>query len=441
MPKDLSYLKSVSTDVLSRALKKGATDAAVATSISQGLSVDVRLGEIETVEYCEDHGFGITVYVGQKKGTVSTSDFSDKALDLSIEKAISIAKYTAADEFAGLPDPAKIAKTWPDLDLYHPWNLEVEEAAEIAKNVEAEALGYDSKIKNSEGANVSSGESMRWYVNSSGFSGGFQSSRHSFSVSVVAESDGQLQRDYDYTTSRLKDNLDSTSKVARSAAKGAVDRLFGQQVKTQKVPVLFRSDVATGLIGSFLSAISGGSLYRKQSFLLDHLGKPIFPSFMQIEDRPFVSMGLASSPYDGEGVAVQDRKLIEAGNLQGYLLSTYSAKRLKMETTGNAGGPHNIYVNNTGQNLDALLKELGTGLFVTDVIGQGVKITTGDYSRGVTGFWVENGEIQFPVEEITVAGNLKEMFKGIQAIGTDAETRGGIEVGSILIDEMTVAGS
>jgi PmbA protein len=422
------------------AQKKGATECAVSASIGRGLGVDVRLGELETVSHYLDHEFGISVSIGQQSAAVSTTDLSESAIAQAVEKAIFIAKFTEADPYSGLPLPEDLAKSWPELNLHYPWNIDVEGATVLAQELESLALGEHSKIKNSEGANVTMSEHAFWYAASNGFSAGDLSSRHSLSVSVVAEQKGLMQRDSDYTLARCAEDFESIEVVAKRAAQGALSRLGAKKLTTGKYPVILRSDIATGLIGSFLSAIAGSNLYREQTFLKDHLGRAVFPDFMTIIEDPFIQKGLASTPYDDEGVAVSRRALIEAGILQGYLLSTYSARRLGLKSTGNAGGAHNILVKNTGETLDELIRNMDRGLLVTELFGQGVSIMTGDYSRGAFGFWVENGKIQYPVEEFTIASNLKNMYRSLIGIATDTEKRSKIQVGSILLDEMMVAG-
>ncbi len=436
----LDRLRDATALALKVADQKGATDCAVSASVSRGIGVDVRLGEVETVSHYLDHDFGIMVYRGKRTASVSTSDLSPEAITEAVEKAISIAQFTEEDPYAGLPAKEDLAKTWRELQLYYPWDISIEKATELGQELEALTMAIDPRIENSEGANVTSSESAFWYAASNGFSGGDLSSRHSLSVSVVAEQQGLMQRDSDYTLARCASDFESLSLVAKRAGEGAVQRLGARKIATGKYPVILRSDIATGLIGSLLSGISGSNLYRKQTFLVDHLGKKLFPDFMEILEDPFLPKGLSSTPYDAEGVAVRPRKLIDQGVLQSYLLSTYSARRLGLKSTGNAGGAHNILVKNTGESLNQLLKQMGTGLLITELFGQGVNLMNGDYSRGGFGFWVENGEVQYPVEEFTIAGNLSDMFQSIAAIGTDTETRSKIQVGSILLGKMMVAG-
>ena len=433
-------LRELAGQVLDLAKAAGATAAETEVSEGMGQSVSVRKGEVETVEYNKDKGIGVTVYLGQCRGHASTSDFSRDALARTVDKALAIARYTAEDDCAGLADADLLAQAVPELDLFHPWDVSVDEAVEIARASEAAAFAVDKCITNSEGASVSTQASQFVYANSRGFVGGYPTSRQSVSCVVIAEQDGAMQRDYWYTTARAAANLDAAEAVGRRAGERTVRRLNGRKLGTRQCPVLFEAPIATGLIASYVSAVSGGHLYRKSSFLLDSLGQPVFPAFVQIQERPFIAKGLASAPFDSEGAATHDRDVVKDGVVQGYFLSSYSARKLGMRTTGNAGGNHNLIVPATGEDFAALLKKMGTGLLVTELLGHGLNMVTGDYSRGAAGFWVENGEIAYPVEEITVAGNLKEMFKGIVAIGTDVETRGSRQVGSILIGNMTVAG-
>ena len=439
-----SYSPGALQDLAARALElarqAGASAAEAEVSEGSGLTVGVRHGELETIEHNRDKGIGITVYLGQRRGHAATSDFSDDALARAVGKAVSIARYTAEDDCAGLADAALLAKDIPDLDLFHPWGLEVEAAMELARACEAAALSVDPRITNSEGGSLSSQASHFVYANSLGFSGGYPSSRQSLSCAVIAEEDGAMQRDYWYTTARAATDLDDPERVGRRAGERTMRRLNGRRLSTRQCPVLFEAPIATGLIASFVSAVSGGHLYRKSSFLLDSLGQKLFPDFFQLQERPFLARGLASSPFDSEGVATRDRDVVKDGVLQGYFLGSYSARKLGMTSTGNAGGNHNLIVPPTGEDFAALLKRMGSGLLVTELLGHGLNMVTGDYSRGAAGFWVENGEIAYPVEEITVAGNLKDMFLGIVALGTDIETRGSRQVGSILVDRMTVAG-
>ncbi len=433
-------IKQLSEDLIAMAKQKGATQAEVWASADDGYSVSVRLGEVDTVEYNRDKGLSVTVYFDKRKGSASTTDTSREAIEATLDAACDIARFTAEDACAGLADAHRMAEGDEQLSLYHPWDLSVEQAILTAKHCEAQARAYDARIKNSDGADVSTHNSYSVYANSHGFMGSSLSTRHSISCMMIAEAKGQMQRDYSYTVARDPADLKSISCVAQEAAANTVARLNGKQLSTRKVPVIFRYDIATGLIGSFLNAISGGSLYRKSSFLVDHLGKAIFNPMMQIHEDPHVLKGLSSCAFDDEGVETKPRQLVHDGILQGYLLSSYSARRLGMESTGNAGGAHNIFLKTSDQDLTALLKTMDTGLLVTDVMGQGVNLVTGNYSRGASGFWVEKGEIQYPVEEITIAGNLKDMFMNIQAVGADINPCSHIKSGSLLISEMMVGG-
>lgn len=433
-------LRGLAARVLDLARRGGATAAETEVSEGFGQNVTVRKGEVETIEHNKDKGVSLTVYIGQRRGHASTSDFSEDALRRTVDKALVIARYTAEDDCAGLADAELLARETPDLDLYHPWDLKVEEAIELARACEAAAYAVDARISNSEGATVSMQESQFIYANSLGFMAGYPSSRHSISCAVIAEEGGAMQRDYWYDTARAASDMAAADAVGRRAGERAVRRLNARKLGTRLCPVLFEAPVASGLIASFVSAISGGHLYRKSSFLLDSLGTRVFPEFVQIQERPFLPRGLASAAFDDEGVATHDRDVVKDGVVQGYFLGSYSARKLGMRSTGNAGGNHNLIVHSTGEDLDGLLRKMGSGLLVTELLGHGLNMVTGDYSRGAAGFWVEDGVIAYPVEEITVAGNLKDMFLGIQAIGRDVELRGSRRVGSILIDRMTVAG-
>lgn len=434
-------LSTLARTIIDHATRSGATAADAEISEGFGLNVAVRKGEIETIEYNKDKGASVSVYIGQRRGHASTSDLSEAALKSSVDKALTIARFTAEDDCAGLPDADRLAQATPDLDLYHPWDITVEEAAERARACEAAALAVDARLTNSEGGSVNTHASHFIYANSLGFCNGYASSRHGLSVAVIGEDVGGMQRDYWYSTARNANDLESADEVGRVAGARTVRRLNGRKLDTRQCPVLFEAQLATGLIGHYVQAVSGGSLYRKSSFLVDSIGKQVFAPFVQIRELPFIPGGFGSSPFDNEGVACQEREVVKDGVIQGYFLSTYSAKKLGMTTTGNAGGNHNLIVTPGDLDLGGLLKKMGTGLFVTELLGHGANMVTGDYSRGAAGFWVENGEIQYPVEEITIAGNLAEMFKGIVAIGNDVERRGSKQVGSILIDNMMVAGN
>ena len=437
----LAQLQEMSETVLRLAEEAGASAAEAEVSLGFGQNVSVRMNETETIEYNRDKGVSVSVYFGQQKGHASTSDLSPQALQDTVAAACNIARYTAKDEFCGLADAALMAKNIPDLDLHHPWDVKVDDAIALAKVCEAEARSVDARITNSEGASVSTYEGMFAYANSHGFNGGYASSRHSLSCSVIAD-DGQdnMQRDYWYSTARSADDLESAQHVGRLAGERTVRRLGSQRVKTAQVPVMFDASISSGLISHLISAISGGSLYRKSSFLLDSLGKQVMSPLVTIEEQPHLLRGLASSPFDNEGVATTPRTLVKDGVLQGYVLSSYSARKLGMQSTGNAGGNHNLIVSHGDLDFNAMLKTMGTGLLVTELLGHGINMVTGDYSRGAAGFWVENGVIVHAVEEITIAGNLADMFKQIVAIGNDVLVQGSKQIGSVLIEHMTVAG-
>jgi PmbA protein len=433
-------LQQMGEDVLRIAKAAGASDAEAEISLGFGQNMSVRMGETETIEYNRDKGVSVTVYFGKQRGHASTSDLSRKALEDTVAAACNIARYTAQDEYCGLADAALMAKQIPDLDLHHPWKIAVDDALALAVECEAAARAVDPRITNSEGASVSTYEGMFAYANSHGFNGGYPSSRHSISCSVIAEEGDQMQRDYWYSSARSAADLDDVVSIGQRAGQRTVRRLGTQRIKTAQVPVLFEAPLASGLISNLISAISGGNLYRKSSFLLDSLGKQVASPLLNIQEDPFIPKGLASSPFDNEGVATAARTLVKDGVLQGYLLSSYSARKLGMQSTGNAGGNHNLLVQHTGLDFDGLLKTMGTGLLVTELLGHGLNMVTGDYSRGAAGFWVENGVIVHPVEEITIAGNLKDMLNQIVAIGSDVLVQGSKQTGSILIERMTVAG-
>ena len=437
----LAELQQMSESVLQLAKTAGASAAEAEVSLGFGQNVSVRMNETETIEYNRDKGVSVTVYFGQQKGHASTSDLSPQALQDTVAAACNIARYTAQDEFCGLADPDLMAKDIPDLDLHHPWDLTVDQAIKLAQDCESVARAVDSRITNSEGASVSTYEGMFAYANSNGFNGGYASSRHGLSCSVIADDgDDNMQRDYWYTSARAPEDLESAAYVGRLAGERTVKRLNSRRIKTAQVPVMFDASLSSGLISHLISAISGGSLYRKSSFLLDSLGKQVMSPFITIEEKPHLLRGLASSPFDNEGVATKPRTLVKNGVLQGYMLSSYSARKLGMVSTGNAGGNHNLIVNHSDLDFNAMLKTMGTGLLVTELLGHGINMVTGDYSRGAAGFWVENGLIVHAVEEITIAGNLKDMLNQIVAIGNDVLVQGSKQVGSILIENMTVAG-
>lgn len=436
----ISHIQQVVEDVLSLAKQKGATHAEASMSKVQGIAVSTRLKEIETLEFTNDGGLGITVYLGKCKGSASTADLSQQALKLTVEKAIEIARYTSEDDCAGLADAAMMVQNPPDLDLYHPIKLDTELGLKLAIEAETAALDADTRIVNSDGASYNANLGCRVYGNSHGVNVGYPSSRYSLSCVVIGEQDGNMQRDYSYSVSREANQLTPASQIGREAADLTLGRLGARKINTCKTPVIFHRDIATGLFGHFVSAISGGSLYRKSSYLLDHLGKPVLPSWLSIIERPHITKALASSPFDNEGVTTSDLNIVNNGELQNYLYTSYSARKLGVQTNGHAGGIHNWQVGSSGETEQQLLKKMGTGLLVTELMGQGVNIVTGDYSRGAAGFWVENGEIQYPVHEVTIAGNLKDMLLDIQAIGAKQETRSSIQTGSILIGDMQLAG-
>ena len=441
------FFEDLVDTALTHAKKLGATDAGAEASEGSGLSVSVRKGDLETVERNRDKSLGVTVYLGQRRGNASTSDFSRAAIERTVQAAYDIARFTAEDPVAGLPDATDVATAaeQPDLDLFHPWPITSEQAAEMALACEAAAFGVNKRITNSEGAGGSAQHSHFFSAHTHGFRGGYASSRHSLSVAPIAGKGRDMQRDYWYGSERNACDLASPEAVGRYAAERALSRLHSRKISTRECPVLFESPLAAGLLGGFVQAVSGGALYRKTTFLADALGKTVFPKHIRIDEDPFVRGGKGSSPFDEEGVRVQARRVVDAGRVEGYFLSTYSARKLGMKTTGNAGGSHNLVLSSrqtqAGDDLDAMLQKLGTGLFVIELMGQGVNYVTGDYSRGASGFWVENGRIAYPVQEITIAGNLREMFLGLQAVGADAYTYGSKTVGSVLIDRMTVAGN
>ena len=434
-------LRDAVSFAIETAQKAGATAEVGVTKVS-GLSVSTRLQEIENVEFTNDGALGISVYLGQQKGNASTSDLSEEAIKNTVEAALAIAKYTSPDDCTGLADKELMAFEAPDLALYHGANVDVEQATKLALEAEKSALEYDAKIVNSNGASFNSHTGVRVYGNTHGMLQSYLSSRYSLSCSVIGGELDQLENDYEYTVSREFDALSPADWVGQNCAKKVIARLNPQKLTTREVPVIFLNDVATGLISHLTGAISGGSLYRKSSFLLDHLGKQVLPDWFQISERPHLLKRLASTPFDSEGVRTQDLEIIQDGVLQTYLLTSYSGRKMGMQSTGHAGGIHNWLVkpNLTG-GLTALLRQMGTGLLVTDVMGQGVNIVTGDYSRGAAGFWVENGEIQYPVAEITIAGQLQDMLKNIVAVADDIEHRSNIQTGSILLDKMKISGN
>lgn len=434
-------LTDVAQAALTEARALGVSAAEAGAHLSQGLSVTVRLGEVETLEQTRDKGLSLTVYFGTRNGSASTTDLSPAAVRETVRAACTIARYTAEDDCAGLADPDKLARDIPQLDLLHPWNPGADRAIELARDCEAAALDRDARIKNSEGGSVSTYEGVEVYANTNNFVGTMAGTRHNVSASVIAQDQRGMQRDYWYTVSRRPDTLEAPAAVGVRAAERALARLGARKLSTRRAPVIYEAQIATSLLSHFIGAIRGESLYRGASFLIDHLGKSIFPSFVRIHEQPHLRGALGSAPFDNEGVATAARDIVRGGVLQGYVLDSYSARKLKTQTTGNAGGVHNLTIDSSELGLTELLKQMGTGLLVTELIGFGVNTVTGDYSRGAAGFWVENGAIAYPVEEITIAGNLRDIFRGIVAVGSDVELRGNVRTGSILIDNLTIAGS
>ena len=437
-------LDSLAHAALERARRAGASACDCDVSEGYVLSVTVRKGRPDTIEHNRDRSVGVTVYLGDRpkvrRGHASTSDFSRAALEQTVDAAAAIARHTAEDDCAGLPDAELLARAQPDLDLFHPWDISTEEAVELARRCEAAAFAVSKKIRNSEGATVSAQQTQFVFANSLGFVGGFSGSRHWLSCAVIAENKGLMQRDDWYSASRLPGKLADARALGRYAGQRAAARLGARKMATRQAPVLFEAPVAVGLIGHFVSAVSGGNLYRKTSFLVDTLGKQVFSPLVAIDERPHEPRGMASSPFDEEGVATIERPIVRAGVVEGYFLGSYAARKLGMKSTGSAGGHHNLVVRSEGPDFEGMLKTMGRGLLVTELLGQGVNPVTGDYSRGAAGYWVEGGEIAFPVEEITIAGNLNQMFKQIAAIGSDVVVRSGRSTGSILVESMTIAG-
>src|SRR5688572_22935887 len=437
-------MESLAQAALERARGAGASGCDVDVSEGYGLTVTVRKGKPDTVEHNRDRSLGVSVYFGERpkvrRGHASTSDFSKASLEQTVDAALAIARHTAEDDCAGLPEPELLARDTPDLDLFHPWDISTEEAVELAKRCEAAAFAVSKKIRNSEGATVSAQQTQFVSANSLGFSGGYPGSRHYLSCAVIAEEKGLMQRDDWYSAARAPEELADARALGRYAGQRTAARLGARRIATGKAPVLFEAPAAIGLIGHFVSAVNGGNLYRKTSFLLDSLGKEVFAPLVRIEERPLLPRGMASGAFDEEGVATRERAIVRDGVVEGYFLGTYAARKLGMQSTGSAGGHHNLIVESRGPDFAGMLKMMGRGLLVTELMGQGVNQVTGDYSRGVAGYWVEGGEIAFPVEEITIAGNLKDMFRGIAAIGSDVLVRSGRSCGSILVEKMTIAG-
>lgn len=437
---EIADVKEAVSQVLAHAKKLGASSAEASMSRTRGLSVETRHGEVETVEFNQDGGLGISLYFGQRKGSASTADLSPEALTRAVEAAADIARYTSEDPHAGVAEAAWLEFSPPDLDLFYPESIGTEQAITLCASAEEAAFAHDSRITNSEGASFSTHQGLKVYGNSHGQLVGYPSSRHSFSCVVIGEQDDDMQRDYSFTVARRYADLLDPQQIGREAALETVARLGARKVATQKVPVIFRADIASGLFGHLVSAISGGSIYRKSSFLLDKVGTQVMAANLTITELPHLKQALASSPFDSEGVKTRDLIVIEKGVLNTYLTTSYSARKLGMASTGHAGGIHNWLVQHGNDDLAALCKQMGKGLLVTELMGQGVNTVTGDYSRGASGFWVEHGEIQFPVAEVTIAGNLADMFMNIVAIGNDVDRRGGVLTGSVLISQMQVAG-
>jgi len=440
IPARQARLEQIVADLLAEARRQGASASEAAASSNAGLETTVRLGEVETVEHTRDNGLGITVYLGRRKGSASTSDLSPEAIRDTVAAACAIAAHTEEDPCAGLADAGLMAGEIPDLDLYHPWQITVEDAIALAVECENAARDTDPRIVNSEGATVSAHAGLHVYGNSHGFVGGYPTSRHGLSCAVVGQEGESMQRDYWYSSARAAEDLESATEVGRRAGERTVARLGGRRLSTREAPVLFTAQLAAGLMRNLVSAITGANLYRRSSFLLDHMGKRIFPDSVRIHEVPHLPRGLGSAPFDGDGVATRAKDLVSEGVLRSYVLDAYSGCRLGMQTTGNAGGVRNLHIETGPLDRAALLKEMGTGLYVTELMGHGMNPVTGDYSRGASGFWVENGEIQYPVEEITIAGNLKEMFRGLLAVGNDCDFPGSTRTGSWLIERMTIAG-
>lgn len=440
-PQALPVLQEQVEAILAEARRQGASACEVAVSAGQGLSTTVRQGEVETVEFNRDQGFGITLYVGQRKGSASTSATGSEAIRETVAAALAIAKHTSEDECAGLADAALMARELPELDLYHPWSITPEQAVEQALACEAAAFAADTRIKNADGTSLNTHQGCRVYGNSHGFVGGYASTRHSLSCVMIAEGEGQMQRDYWYDVNRQGELLADAKGIGQRAAERAVSRLGARPVPTCEVPVLFAAELAGGLFSHLLAAISGGNLYRQSSFLEGALGQRLFPEWLTLDERPHLPRALGSATFDGDGLATYAKPFVEKGELVSYVLGTYSGRKLGLPSTANSGGVHNLFVTHGDEDQQALIRRMGRGLLVTELMGQGLNLVTGDYSRGAAGFWVENGEIQFPVQEVTIAGNLRDMFRQVVAVGRDLERRGNICTGSVLIDKMTVAGS
>lgn len=439
-PADLDGLRAKVQQIIEEAKRQGATASEVSVSMEQGLSVSVRQREVETVEFNRDQGFGITLYLGQRKGSASTTSSGEDAIRETVAAALAIARHASEDSYAGLAEAELMANNVPDLDLFHPWAINPEQAIEQALSCEAAAFDTDSRIRNADGTSLSTHQGCRAYGNSHGFIGAYASTRHSLSCVMIAEQEGQMQRDYYYDVSRRGEALLDPKLIGQRAAERAVRRLGARPIPTCEVPVLFAPDIAAGLLGHLLSAISGGNLYRKASFLEGSLGQSLFPDWFTLDEHPHLLGALGSAAFDGDGLATYAKPFVEQGRLVSYVLGTYSGRKLGMPSTANSGGVHNVQVTHGDESQADLIRRMGRGLLVTELMGQGLNLVTGDYSRGAGGFWVEQGEIQFPVQEITIAGNLRDMFLNIQAIGNDLETRGNLKTGSVLIEKMMVAG-
>ncbi|MBT2748526.1 metalloprotease PmbA [Lysobacter sp. ISL-50] len=436
----LDALSDLSQRLLAAARARGATQAEVSCSEETGLNVNVRMGEVETVEATRDRGIAVTVYFGQRKGSASTADLRDSSLEATVEQACAIARYTEDDSAAGLADAALMATDLREFDTWHPWHIDADRAIELALACEAAGREFDARIENSDGASVGTGASLGVYANSHGFIGRDRGTQHSLGCALIAGRGDSMQRDGWYTSALIADELESAASVGRKSAERTVARLAPRQLNTGEYPVLFAAESARSLIGHLLGAVSGGALYRRASFLVDSVGTQLFPSWFRIEEQPFLHRGLRSTSYDAEGVATRESALIDAGVLQRYVLGSYSARKLGLQSTANAGGVHNLQVAANAGDFESMLRQMGRGLLVTELMGQGVNSVTGDYSRGAAGFWVDNGEIQYPVDGITIAGNLRKMFEAIEAVGTDVDLRSHVRTGSILVGRMTVAG-
>jgi PmbA protein len=438
---DLERLADIAHDLLARCRKAGASQAEVGLSADRGINVNVRMGEVETLEHTRDRGVAVTVWFGQHKGSANTADLAPASIVATVEQACAIARYTEADPATGLADPARLAREFPDLDLWHPWALDAATAIELGIACEAAGRDADPRISNSDGASVASGESVSVYANSHGFVGRERATRHSISCALICEDAQGMQRDHWYSTALAAGDLEAAERIGRHAAERTVRRLGARQIATRECPVLFAPEVARGLLGHLVGAVSGGALYRRASFLLDHAGKSVLPAWMSLREEPFIRRGHGSGAFDAEGVATVASDLVRDGVLQRYVLGSYSARKLGLASTGNAGGIHNLVANANAGDFESLVARMGRGLVVTELMGQGVNLVTGDYSRGAAGFWVEGGAIAYPVEEITIAGNLRQMLLGIEAVGSDVDPRSHILCGSILLGRMTVAGS